>query len=228
MKINPKLVKSILDKIGRDNRSDEKAALATLTFDDLYSKLSERERAFCKQLMQLDPKTLGFLGPPIGIEPVPKNLVAMAGQKFQRDGKTHVIPTQFLPDTAYVDFLKLQHAIKQDLGTTLMVESGYRSPACQVIVFLSYLELSNYDPQIVGKRVALPGFSQHGSATMPAIDIINQDGIPDDVNSQAFAETKDYNWLLAHANNYNFYLSYPEDNQWGVIFEPWHWQHQSK
>ena len=62
------------------------------------------------------------------------------------------------------------------------------------------------------------GFSEHQLGT--AIDIVDPETA---ATSQAFAQTKAYEWLQANAYRYGFILSYPEGNEF-YIFEPWHWR----
>ncbi len=226
MKLDQQIIQSVLKKITNYRESSSSQDLPTLTFEQFYALLSPEEVTFCKQFVKIDPHTLGFLGPYLGIEEVPKDLVAINGQSYTRNGELHTMSTKYYPATAWVEFQKLQKAISKEIGSTLMINSGYRSPAYQVIVFFSILENNDFDLQAVGKRVALPGYSQHGSATCPAADVINQDGLPDSENPQDFAKTKEYDWLIKNATTFGFRLSYPENNEFGVIFEPWHWQWQ--
>ena len=48
-----------------------------------------------------------------------------------------------------------------------------------------------------------------------------------DINSleEDFADTKEYEWLLEHAKNYGFEMSFPKNNKQGLGFEPWHWKY---
>lgn len=222
-KFNPALIKSILDKMGRDDRYTHQS-MATLTFDELYEKLSETEAKIIKALLELKPEALGFLGPFVSMDGPPANLVAIKGQAFTRDGKVEEITAKHLPGPVWKAFQKMQKAIKTEIGSNLMVESGYRSPAHQAIVFLTYLELFKFDIKYVASGVALPGYSQHGDPFNTALDVINQDGIPTDEYPEFFAETKEYAWLIKNADKYGFHLSYPKDNPYGVKYEPWHWQ----
>ena len=122
----------------------------------------------------------------------------------------------------------MQSAVKQAINSRLMVESGYRSPAHQAITFLTYLEKFAFDIKYVASGVALPGYSQHGDPINTAIDVINQGGIPTDEEPELFAHTPEYQWLLDRAADFDFHLSYPKRNEFGVKFEPWHWQYRSR
>ena len=222
---DPAIVKEILDKFGRDDRYT-KDARANLTLAQLRAGLSPRENGVIERLMSLKPRELGFLGPFVSIEDPPKDLVQLPKQVFHRDGEESAIKNQYLPRGVWQEFIKLKTAMKKDIGSDLMVESGYRSPAHQALVFLTYLEKFKFDIKYVASGVALPGHSQHGDPVNTAMDVINQDGVPDDEQPHLFAKTKEYAWLLKNAEGFSFYQSYPENNQWGVRFEPWHWQYR--
>lgn len=222
---NHELVKTILDKMGRDDRHTEKS-LATLTFKQLYALITTKEAKIIRQLLVLKPKGLGFLGPFVSMDEPPSNLISIKDQKYIRDEEEKIIVNQYLPAEALRVFQQLADALRKDIGSTLMVESGYRSPACQAITFLTYLEMNNFNIKMTTTRVALPGYSQHGDPYNTAVDVINQDGIPTDENPLEFEKTKEYNWLSKNAQRFNFYLSYPRDNNQGVKFEPWHWRYR--
>jgi LAS superfamily LD-carboxypeptidase LdcB len=223
--LNPLIIKSILDKVGRDDRYT-KTVLAGLTFAKLYSLLSPTEADLIKALLSIDPSSLGFKGPFVTMAETPDNLVAIEGQAFHRDGQQRLIQTQYLPEPVFEAFKSMRSAINQELSGDLLVESGYRSPAHQAVVFLTYLELSKFDIKYVASGVALPGYSQHGDPAQTALDIMNQDGVPSDEDPpELFENSKEYKWLLANAQKFGFELSYPRHNEFGVKFEPWHWRY---
>lgn len=222
--LDKNLITSILAKTGKDDRYTTKS-LAALTFEQLYSQLKLEETKTIKQLLSISPKALGFLGPFVSLEAPPADLVPLNSQVFVRDGQEKTIANQYLPLQVLTAFQKMQKAIKDDLGSRLMVESGYRSPACQAITFLTYLEKNDFDIKYVARGVALPGYSQHGDPVNTAMDVVNQDGIPTDEEPQLFANTKEYRWLIENAEQFDFQLSYPEGNEFGVKYEPWHWRY---
>ena len=45
--------------------------------------------------------------------------------------------------------------------------------------------------------------------------------------SEAFAETRAYEWLTAYAADYGFILRWPEERQsaTGMVYAPWHWRY---
>jgi LAS superfamily LD-carboxypeptidase LdcB len=62
------------------------------------------------------------------------------------------------------------------------------------------------------------GYSEHQLGT--TVDIVDTTTRTLTTN---FATTEAYAWLLEHAHEYGFILSYPEGNPF-YIFEPWHWR----
>ena len=82
---NAELVRSILDKMGRDDRYT-KVTLASLSFEELYLRLNSQETDVIKQLLSLSPKELGFLGPFVSMEGPPDDLVHLESQVFTREG----------------------------------------------------------------------------------------------------------------------------------------------
>jgi zinc D-Ala-D-Ala carboxypeptidase len=111
--------------------------------------------------------------------------------------------------------------METDIGSQVLVWSGYRSPVYQAIVFLHYLLQNDFDLQKTGRRVALPLYSEHSSFPYHAIDI----GLKIDYDSkQELIERPEYDWMQKNTDKFGFFLSYPENNLVGYEFEPWHWR----
>lgn len=215
------LTTSILEKV---EEYEQKGKLtATLDFKTLYQLLTGEEQEFARRIKDLKPINYGFLGPHYGILPVPKDLVLLRDQRYQKDGKTEIISAQLVPPKVHNAYVRLNRAMGKSISKAVLVESGYRSPAYQLVVFIDYLKFHKWDLHKTVERVALPGYSEHGYPPRQALDFITTDGIPSDEDPFEFANTSEYQWLSQHAQDFNFYLSYPEDNKWGVMFEPWHW-----
>ncbi len=66
--------------------------------------------------------------------------------------------------------------------------------------------------------LAIPGFSQHHSGR--AIDIWSDGKFE---LTEAFEKTAAFTWLEKNAARFGFSLTYPRDNDVGIIYEPWHW-----
>lgn len=114
-------------------------------------------------------------------------------------------------------FKTMSKAAKKD-GANLKVVSGYRSSHYQIQVFRSKFK-GNYptDEQMkVRLKYSAPsGYSEHHTGL--AVDINDTE--------ERFKDTKEYAWLIEHAQEYGFEMSFPEDNAQGLGFEPWHWRY---
>ena len=79
-----------------------------------------------------------------------------------------------------------------------------------------------FDSALIGTDVDLvntpPGYSEHHTGR--ALDITTSDCEP---LTEAFELTEAFTWLVTHASKYQFSLTYPRDNPYGIIYEPWHW-----
>ncbi|MDO8743242.1 MAG: D-alanyl-D-alanine carboxypeptidase family protein [Candidatus Azambacteria bacterium] len=216
--LNHALVCSILEKVG----GDKIKVLGTLSFEALYRRLNKQEINLIEKFLELDPKFFGFMGEFFGIGEIPKNLVTIKRQMFFLNGRKKYIKNQYLPLPVWVAYWKMNTACVREVGRELLVDSGYRSPACQMLTFLYYFKLYEFNFSKTVESVAFPGYSEH---QIDAVDLMTVDGIPQD-DGAGFEETPEYEWLLKSANKFGFYLSYPENNGTGIKFEPWHWRYE--
>jgi D-alanyl-D-alanine carboxypeptidase len=90
-----------------------------------------------------------------------------------------------------------------------------------------YLSNHEYSIKETAKFVALPGYSEHGAPKFQAIDFINAEGINGEDNPQEFEDLAENKWLLEHAGEFGFVLSYPKDAPGGITWEPWHWRYEA-
>ncbi len=117
---------------------------------------------------------------------------------------------------AAVAWQALRDAAAAD-GVTLFLVSAYRSIARQHEIVAAKLARGQNINDIL-RVSAAPGFSEHHSGR--AIDI-GTPGSP--VLEQEFENTPAFAWLLAHAAEFGYTLSYPPGNASGYLYEPWHW-----
>lgn len=110
--------------------------------------------------------------------------------------------------------MKKQAASEQ---VSLILVSGYRSFERQFAILRHRLERGESIDRLLA-RLAPPGCSQHHTGR--ALDIGTQGCEP---ASLAFAETRAFDWLNTNAGEFGFQLSYPPDNPYGYLYEPWHW-----
>jgi len=106
-------------------------------------------------------------------------------------------------------------------GVFLLPISGFRTITDQQYLFF---EIKAERGQSVSTRAevsAPPGYSEHHTGY--AIDIGDANR-PDTDLSVAFEDTEAFQWLEDNAPRYSFELSFPEGNDQGVQYEPWHWR----
>ncbi|NNF68067.1 MAG: M15 family metallopeptidase [Gammaproteobacteria bacterium] len=102
-------------------------------------------------------------------------------------------------------------------GFHLIIVSAFRSTERQAELVRQQLD-QGCSPEAIFRSSAPPGHSEHHTGR--AIDIGTPGCKP---LSQEFANTGAYSWLAQNAGSFGFKLSYPENNQYGFCYEPWHW-----
>ncbi len=102
-------------------------------------------------------------------------------------------------------------------GIRLLIVSGYRSWEYQADLIRKKMAAGQTIEEIL-KVSAAPGFSQHHTGM--AIDIATPGSRP---LTEEFETSEAFQWLTRHATKYGFSLTYPRDNAYGFVFEPWHW-----
>lgn len=142
---------------------------------------------------------------------------------FYKGKKIKLYP-RYLPEVVANHFLKMRKCMKKEIKKKIVLASGYRSAGYQLLIFVQELVKNNFNLKKVLRKVALPGYSEHNDPRNTAIDLITEEGIPqDEKETKIFVETKEYRWLLKNAQKFKFYQSYPLNNPF-FIFEPWHWR----
>lgn len=114
---------------------------------------------------------------------------------------------------------KWQHMVEAAAksGIRLLIVSGYRSFEYQAELIRKKLAAGQSIEEIL-KVSAAPGYSQHHTGT--AIDIATPGSRP---LTEEFETSDAFQWLNENAAEYGFSMTYPRDNAFGFIFEPWHW-----
>lgn len=102
-------------------------------------------------------------------------------------------------------------------GVRLLIVSGYRSYEYQAELIRKKISAGQTIEEIL-KVSAAPGYSQHHTGA--AVDIATPGSRP---LTQEFETSEAFIWLTNHAAEYCFSMTYPRDNPYGLIFEPWHW-----
>lgn len=102
-------------------------------------------------------------------------------------------------------------------GMQLFICSAFRDYNYQANLIRKKLT-HGIDIDTIIKTLAPPGFSEHHTGC--AIDIISPE-IPS--LDETFENTKAFAWLTQYAEDFNFSMTYPRNNKYGMIYEPWHW-----
>ena len=124
-------------------------------------------------------------------------------------------PQQLRPDAAMA-WAQMKQSAATD-GIALEVVSAYRSPKYQVEVIQRQLDAGQAIEDIL-TRVAAPGFSEHHSGCALDITTTGFEAV-----EESFEDSDAFAWLVDNAAQFGFHLSYPRNNPYGVVYEPWHW-----
>ena len=216
-------IEAMLAKVDEARQQNE--AISCIELEGLRQLLTAPEAAIVEQIFAIDPLLYGFKGPYVGIEPVPKDLVRIAAQPFSYKGQSKHTEVQYMPSLTYRAFRLMADALEADLERPLLIDSSYRSSVFQAITFLDILRQYDFDVPKTAARVAVPGYSEHGTPSKLALDFQNIDGQLSDDNPTDFENSQEYEWLIKNAVKFHFVMSYPRNNTLGVMFEPWHWRH---
>ena len=217
-------LQAVLERLDPLISSHKQSGTANLlTWEELYQPLTEEQRAFLDAVRALRGTDLGATSHYFGELSEPPDVVPVGPQEYLKEGQPILLDAQVLPREAMLAYEAMMEAMARDLGKRLLVESGYRSPAYQLYLFLFYLPKHDSSIRETNRFVALPGHSEHGYPPRQAVDFINEEGINGEDNPEAFEALPEYQWLAHHAHEFGFVLSYPRDNPHNTAFEPWHW-----
>ena len=112
------------------------------------------------------------------------------------------------------DLMRMVEAARKD-GIKLLFLSSYRSYEYQDTVYSREVRL--YGKEVADRESAQPGKSQHQLGTVTDIGSLEDD----------FDTTPAGIWLMQHAWEYGFSLSYPKNGEalTGYKYEPWHYRY---
>ena len=103
------------------------------------------------------------------------------------------------------------------IGIQLLIVSGYRGFEYQAGLIRKKIEAGQAIEDILRVNTA-PGYSEHHTGR--AVDIATPGSRP---LTEEFEDSRAFRWLGENAARFGFSMSYPRDNPWGIIYEPWHW-----
>lgn len=99
----------------------------------------------------------------------------------------------------------------------LLIVSGFRSYQYQADLIRNKIDAGQLISDILAVNTA-PGFSEHHTGL--AVDIATPGSRP---LTEDFENTEAFRWLQDQAGRFGFSMTYPRDNPWGIVYEPWHW-----
>lgn len=102
-------------------------------------------------------------------------------------------------------------------GVRLLLVSGFRSVDYQANLIRRKIDAGHAIDEILSVNAA-PGFSEHHTGA--AVDIATPGSRP---LTEEFESTAAFEWLGQNALRFGFSMTYPRDNPWGFVYEPWHW-----
>ncbi|MFT4671452.1 MAG: D-alanyl-D-alanine carboxypeptidase [Pseudohongiellaceae bacterium] len=138
----------------------------------------------------------------------PNQLVATERDFYDR-------PQQLTPESfAAWTAMKLAAANSQ---VDIFIISAYRSAQYQADLLAKKLSLGAAIEDILTVNAA-PGFSEHHTGRAIDIGTYGCGALVED-----FENTIAFQWLEKNAADFCFTMSYPRDNAFGIIYEPWHW-----
>ncbi len=201
---------------------------ALMDYETLLRRGNFLETGLVERIFEIKPAALGFNGPFYSREKG-KDIELIPSVTF---GSGRSSGVRYLPSHVKNDFDKMAEAFNKETGKKIFVDSGYRAAGRQAFLFIHYLVRDNdYSLRENAKWIAMPGYSEHNSPVNTAVDISDEDGIngfSDGQKAEDFETLEVYNWLTKKGAEYNFFLSYPKNNRFGVAFEPWHWHWEGK
>jgi D-alanyl-D-alanine carboxypeptidase len=105
----------------------------------------------------------------------------------------------------------------QGEGIELLLVSAFRSVDYQRSIFDRKLAQGIPIDEILRINAA-PGYSEHHTGR--AVDLATR-GCPP--LTEAFDTTDAFAWLTANASRFGFEMTYPRNNPYGIVYEPWIW-----
>lgn len=146
---------------------------------------------------------------PIFKEALECDLILVGKDFFDRD--------VYLEVQTHKAWLKMEQKAFSD-DVILCIVSGFRSYVYQQSIIDRKLANGLLLEQI-SKVNAMVGESEHHSGCAIDFTTIGEDK----VLTEDFENTQAFKWLQDNAGDFRFVMSFPRNNKYGFIYEPWHW-----
>jgi len=109
-------------------------------------------------------------------------------------------------------------------GVAIGLISAFRSVSYQILLIEKKLH-SGVPIDVILSMNAPPGYSEHHSGE--AVDFVDLETHSRTTLNKSFEGTATFNWLQLSASQHGFFMSFPENNPYGIVYEPWHWRFKS-
>ncbi len=207
------LMLALQQRLGRLQKTVGHGNFALLGVDEMraygrnYSaigRFSQQEMTLLEQLFYADASSYGFYGE----KPLGKLTARIERRELNRQSGS----SQYLFKG---EALQAYAKIKQVLGDEVVLTSGVRGVVKQMHLFLTKAVAFDGNLSLASRSLAPPGYSFHGIGDFD----VGQRGwgprnfTPDFAATDVFKRLQDLGYVS---------MRYPEDNQLGVRYEPWH------
>ncbi|MFL2859513.1 MAG: M15 family metallopeptidase [Pontiellaceae bacterium] len=119
------------------------------------------------------------------------------------------------PET-YKAWIKIKNDARRD-GIFLVLVSAFRSIDRQKELVMKKRK-DNIPEEEIFRVLARPGYSEHHTGRALDLHTPNSSLLEED-----FEHTDAFKWLQKNGSKYGFFMSYPKNNKYNIIYEPWHW-----
>lgn len=113
------------------------------------------------------------------------------------------------------------HLAASNHNVELLVVSAFRSVDYQASIIRRKIE-KGQSIEFILRTNAAPGHSEHHSGRALDLTALHCEPL-----CEEFEHTEAFRWLTENAFRFGFTLTYPRDNEHGMIYEPWHWCHNN-
>lgn len=138
----------------------------------------------------------------------PSQLVATEPDFYDR-------PQQLTPES-YAAWAAMKIAAANSQVDIFLI-SAFRSTQYQADLLAKKLDSGAAIEDVLTVNAA-PGFSEHHTGRAVDIGTYGCAALVED-----FDKTKAFQWLEQNSHKFGFTMSYPKDNAFGIVYEPWHW-----
>lgn len=187
-----------------------------------FMEFNGEQRAISDQMYSIDVSRFGINLEHQGQDIDPSKLVAVRNQIIVRNGVRETVGDRYTTPETYEAYYAMSVAMSRKIGRPLLIQTGYRSPAYQAVLFARNLVANDFKLDETMHTITPPGYSDHANTDSLATDFMPVTAS----GAYKLEETAEYTWMLDNAAAFDFYLSYPEENDAHMSFEPWHWVHK--